>query len=307
MPRIRTIKPELWSSPGIGELEFGTRLLFIALWNWADDYGRGTANLRELAGFAFPHDDNIGSADIRRMLGGIHRVFGVEFYTVGGRPYYAIPSWDQHQKIDKRSQPRQPAPEDGEHFNPEQEWSSELGKQKSSTDPTEPSTNPIESSPSPRRTPGAGTGEQGNRGTGEGSPTGNPKKNPQCGAARREHERFAEFYNAFPRHKDRQDAARKFQQAINAGADPDTLIAAAHRYRADTADADQQFVKYPATWLNKGSWKDEPDRKPVATPQTEVSTADQRIAQLQAMKQNLPRDPPEETARVQGSPWRRLA
>lgn len=298
MPRIRTIKPELWSSPLIGELEFDTRLLFIALWNWADDYGRGTANPRELAGFAFPHDDNVDSADIRRMLGGIHRVFGVEFYTSGGRPYYAIPTWERHQKIDKRAKERHPAPEDGEPFDPEQEWPAAQGKRQHLTNPAESSANPAESSPSPRWELGDGTEEQGNRGSEE-------KKNPQRGAARREHERFAEFYDAFPRHKDRQDAARKFQQIINSGVDPDTLIAAAYQYRADTADTDQQYVKYPATWLNKGSWKDEPDRKPAAKPA--VSTADQRIAQLQAMKQNLPRDPPDETAAVRSTSWRRLA
>ena len=30
MPRIRTIKPEFWSSPSIGALEYDTRLLFSA-------------------------------------------------------------------------------------------------------------------------------------------------------------------------------------------------------------------------------------------------------------------------------------
>lgn len=167
MPRIRTVKPELWSSPGIAGLDLDARLLFIALWNWADDCGRGTANPRELAGFAFPHDEHITSTDIRRMLGGIRRAFGVKFYTVGGRPYFEIPSWDRHQKIDKRSQGRHPAYEDGEDWNPDPPGGSDQRQQSDSESPAESSTESAESSPSPRRNLGAGTGEQRNRGTGE--------------------------------------------------------------------------------------------------------------------------------------------
>ena len=40
MPRIRTIKPEFWDSPGTASASLRIRLLFIAMWNWADDHGR---------------------------------------------------------------------------------------------------------------------------------------------------------------------------------------------------------------------------------------------------------------------------
>ena len=56
MARIRTIKPEFWDSPDTAKAGPWARLCFIALWNWADDYGRGTANLKELEGFIFPND-----------------------------------------------------------------------------------------------------------------------------------------------------------------------------------------------------------------------------------------------------------
>lgn len=167
MARIRTIKPEFWSSPGMQGLDPYARLLFIAMWNWADDSGRGTANPRELAGFAFPWDEHLSSADIRRMLGGIRRAFGVKFYTVGGRPYYAIPSWDKHQKIDKRSGSRYPAPDEGVPWDPDPGNTPDQPKHTDSAGSAEPSAEPAESPPNPRRNLGAGTGEQGNRGTGE--------------------------------------------------------------------------------------------------------------------------------------------
>ncbi|MFI6329872.1 hypothetical protein ACIBBG_16415 [Micromonospora chersina] len=175
MARIRSIKPEFWSSPGQQQCRDPyARLLFIAMWNWADDTGRGTANARELAGFAFPHDEELSSADIRRMLGEIRRAFGVVFYEVGGRPYYLIPSWDRHQKIDKRSGARHPGPDAGNPWDPDpdpnQATPAEQAQQPDSEKFAESSAEPAESTPSPRRMPGAGTGEQGNRGTGEETP-----------------------------------------------------------------------------------------------------------------------------------------
>lgn len=113
MARIRTIKPEFWSSPGL-PTDPWERLLFVAMWNWADDYGIGTANERELLAFAFPNDPQIDAADLRRMLASVRRAFGVEFYMVAGRPYYAIPSWEDHQKIDRRSARRNPGPDKAE-------------------------------------------------------------------------------------------------------------------------------------------------------------------------------------------------
>ena len=160
MARIRTIKPEFWSTPGIETLDPMWRLLYIAMWNWADDSGRGTAEARELMGFAFPRDEDMTLEEFRRGLGEVRRVFGVEFYTLGGRSYYSIPSWEKHQKIDRRSQSRHPGPEEGETYDP-------TAKPQVRPNNTEHSTEPAESPPSPRRDSGAGTGEQGNRGTGE--------------------------------------------------------------------------------------------------------------------------------------------
>lgn len=154
MARIRAIKPEFYSSPNPPSRD--ARLLFIAMWNWADDAGVGTANPGELRGFAFPHDDDVTSADIRGMLGEIRRAYGVIFYNVGGRPYYSIPSWDKHQKIDRRSQGKHPTPDEADEY-------LYLPDQQEHENSSEPRRSPS----SPRRTPGAGTGEQGNRGTGE--------------------------------------------------------------------------------------------------------------------------------------------
>ncbi len=76
-------------------------------------------------------------------------------------------------------------------------------------------------------------------------------------------DRFEEFYAAYPRHVDRKDAERAWSKAIKTHP-PDQLIDAAKRYAAACRGKDAKFIKYPATWLNKGGYLDEPDLRLVA-------------------------------------------
>ena len=113
MPRIRTIKPEFWDSPGTARASLRARLFFIAMWNWADDYGIGTANPKQLIGFAFPNDDDVTVTDYPRLVAEVSDCFEVIFYHVDGRPFYAIPSWEKHQRTEKRAKRRNPLPSEG--------------------------------------------------------------------------------------------------------------------------------------------------------------------------------------------------
>ena len=145
MPRIRTIKPEFWDSPGTARASLRARLFFIALWNWADDYGVGTANPKQLIGFAFPNDDDVTAADFPRLRTEVAECYDVTFYEVEGRAYFAIPSWDRHQKNERRAQGKHPGPDKAERIILDKHGTSETSHGSS----------------------GTGTGEQGNRGTGE--------------------------------------------------------------------------------------------------------------------------------------------
>lgn len=69
--------------------------------------------------------------------------------------------------------------------------------------------------------------------------------------------------------------------------DPETLIAGAHRYRAETADKDPRYVKHPKTWLNQGCWQDEPDPQPQP-----ISTRDQRVLDAQRLRRPPANDEP---------------
>lgn len=119
MPRIRSVKPEFWSSPSVTAMSPWARLLFIAMWNWADDTGRGTFNPRELVGFAFPNDEDLGVPEFRALCAEIRAHCAVNFYRYDGRDFYAIPSWARHQsKHAKLSGSKYPDPADGVPIDP---------------------------------------------------------------------------------------------------------------------------------------------------------------------------------------------
>lgn len=146
------------------------RLTFIAMWNWADDFGRGTFNVRELLGFVFPNDENIDVGEFRRHVGEIRRHVGVMFYNISGRVYYAIPSWEKHQKIDKRLKgSKYPDPTLGEPWDPEKDEAlpAEMGLSEKYADMSGKNSDMYGEPAEARRISVVGTGEQGNRGTGE--------------------------------------------------------------------------------------------------------------------------------------------
>jgi hypothetical protein len=263
--RIRSIKPELWSSPGLPSDPWA-RLLFIAMWNWADDNGVGSANERELLGFAFPNDPQITIEHLRRMLVEIRRVFDVDFYTVAGRPYFAIPSWEKHQKFDRRSKGKYPPPGMAETHLYLQEQSN--------------STESHESPPSARRDSVAGTGEQRNRGTGEEEQepsSAQPMDTPQPSFL------FNQFWDHYPRKVGRQDAQRAWDKARRK-VNPAVIQAAVEQMATDPNLPETQFIPHPSTWLNRGGW-DDPPYPPPSNGRPKTSTTDDRVSQGLSMAQ----------------------
>lgn len=64
--RIRTIKPEFWTSEAMCSLSKETRLTAIALLNYADDDGYFWANPTLVKAALFPFDDE--STTVRRSI-----------------------------------------------------------------------------------------------------------------------------------------------------------------------------------------------------------------------------------------------
>lgn len=99
MPRIRTIKPSIWSDDTFADLTRDARLLIIGLISMADDAGRFVASTAAIAGYVFPHDE-LAPATIKRWLAEIEKKAPnmIKFYGVDGRRYGWFRHYD-HQKI----------------------------------------------------------------------------------------------------------------------------------------------------------------------------------------------------------------
>jgi len=98
MARIRTIKPDFWTDEKIVELSAFARLLFIGLWNFADDEGRMVCSPKRIKMQILPADP----ADSPRLLDELSGAKLIERYVVDGIEYLEINNFARHQKIDKR-------------------------------------------------------------------------------------------------------------------------------------------------------------------------------------------------------------
>ena len=98
--RIRTVKPEFWLHEGLCACSDFTRLMAIALLNWADDAGYFMAHPSLLRGGLFPFLDD--SKKIPGTLQDLSRVGWIQLGTDNqGRPVGRILNFSKHQRVDK--------------------------------------------------------------------------------------------------------------------------------------------------------------------------------------------------------------
>lgn len=107
MARIRTIKPEFWHDEKLAGVSRDARLLFIGLWNFADDNGRLGGSARVIRGLLFPFDDDI---DISHCLDELQNVGVVFRYQAEGKDFFQVRNFSKHQRIDKRAKSWIPPP-----------------------------------------------------------------------------------------------------------------------------------------------------------------------------------------------------
>ena len=158
--RIRSIKPEFWSSPDIAALSDSDRLLFIGLWSYVDDHGRGRDDIALIVAALYPHDMVANPLDtVAKVRDGLARLSEADLilrYTVASRTYFLVTGWSKHQRVDKPKASRIPAPEEGGTTTFPQ---NDANRETVATIRDTVATPPDALAP--------GTGEQGNRGTGE--------------------------------------------------------------------------------------------------------------------------------------------
>ncbi|MFD7130601.1 hypothetical protein [Streptomyces sp. NPDC059894] len=110
MARIRTIKPEAFTSESLAEVTVEAERTFFGLLTQADDHGRHRDNAAIIAGLLWPLRAEHTSVHVEDDLHQLANADLICRYTgCDGRRYLHIVTWTDHQKIDKASQSRLPS------------------------------------------------------------------------------------------------------------------------------------------------------------------------------------------------------
>lgn len=100
MARIRSIKPEFFTSEQIAECSTSARLLFVGLWCFCDDGGVHPASVKRLKMEVFPGDP-IADDDVQRLVDELLQNDLLVEFSAEGQRYWHVPTWEKHQKIDR--------------------------------------------------------------------------------------------------------------------------------------------------------------------------------------------------------------
>ncbi|WP_326678538.1 hypothetical protein [Streptomyces sp. NBC_01237] len=113
MARIRTIKPTFFTSLTIADLSYEQRLTFVGMWTHVDDEGRCVDDARLIKAAVWPLDDRT-AADVEDDLRALTELSLITRYTLTRRSYIAISGWAEHQRINRPTPSRYPAPDQAE-------------------------------------------------------------------------------------------------------------------------------------------------------------------------------------------------
>lgn len=93
------IKPEFFSDEKVARLPLGARLLFIGIWNFADDLGVCMNNPRKILGDIFPNDPTITERQVRIWIDFlIQNEFLIKISYNSGE-FLKVRTWEKHQIV----------------------------------------------------------------------------------------------------------------------------------------------------------------------------------------------------------------
>ena len=114
----RIIKESIRTSDSINSLNWFEECLFYRLVVSCDDYGRFDGRPAIIKGTCFPLKDNVTVKAINDALKKLATAELVNLYTVDGKPYLSLPTWERHQTR-RASKSKYPSPDDGEMISSE--------------------------------------------------------------------------------------------------------------------------------------------------------------------------------------------
>jgi hypothetical protein len=228
--RIRNIKPDFWTDEKLVELETWERLLFIGLWNFADDEGYMPYSPKRIKMQIFPGD----SLEVSRGIQSLISIGAVELFDSEYGQVLHVSKWSKHQKVSNPSKSKYSSveltPLDGKprkhaDYAPEITEDSDISTEDSREVHTE------------REREREREVER--------------KKDLSS-----KPDEFDQWYSKYPK-KEAKDAARKAFAKARKSASLQELLDGLDRYAAAVAGKQREYIALPATWLNAGRWQDE--------------------------------------------------
>ena len=100
MARNRMIKTKFWDDTKIGRISRDARLLYIGMWNFADDLGVIIADSVWLKSKIFPYD-SIQIQQFDKFCHELLRNGFISLFSFRNEKFYYLPNFSRHQKINK--------------------------------------------------------------------------------------------------------------------------------------------------------------------------------------------------------------
>lgn len=276
LARIRSVKPEFWEDQELAEhVSRDARLLYIGLWNLADEHGRLRGAPVFIHGRVFPYEPDLTVADTAELVEELARAGKVVKYRAAGGDYLFLPNLDKHQRLEsEKVASKLPDPHGtGSELLPPKDLT---GARQAQIDPGDAQTGAHESAPGADESSllyGTGSMEHVDAHQAEPArdspdalipPPATEKPTPSTAPKLRmwtekqilADENWIKFWDAYPNKKDRRKALMAWLNALKRGVSPQLLIEAASAYR-DNPRRDPRYTPHPTTWLNGNRWEDE--------------------------------------------------
>ena len=275
MARIRSVKPEYWADQDLAEqVSRDARLLYIGLWNLADEHSRLRGDPRYIKGQLFPYDDDLTPETVTDLLDSLVLAGKVVQYRTPSGTFMFLPKLAVHQRLEPEKVPTKlPGPDDESSvlLKPQSEsdasssargtdeFARHLGESSllyvagsmehvspSSASPTESDDPALFETPDPE--PASKEPDL--------LPSSAPKK-PWTSEQIDADPHWVTFWEAYPRKTDKGHARKAWLKALRNGADPEGLTRAAMQFRNHPkTPRDIKYVPHPTTWLNGERFND---------------------------------------------------
>ena len=99
MARNRMIKPEFWASETLMRVSRDSRLTFIGLWNFCDDYGFCLSSLRSIIGDIYPYDESVSEAKLKVWVAELVEQKLIIPVSYNGKHLFFVKGWGEHQTV----------------------------------------------------------------------------------------------------------------------------------------------------------------------------------------------------------------